>query len=97
MKNLKHVKVVGVNKIFEGLMTTQLAKAYKKNGFSPLIRDDFLAKYKQCGTTGADVHYRLPGMTDFAVQAWFSLIATGLGTVEDEMRKNSIEALDFWS
>jgi hypothetical protein len=97
MESLGHVKVVGVNEIFEGLMTKQMAVSYKAKGFNPIARDDFLAKYNKCGPTGADVHYRLPGMTDFAVQAWFSLIATGLGSAVDETRKVTVGALDFWS
>ena len=94
---LNHVKIISINKIFEGLMTNQLAAAYRASGFNPLARDDFLAKFKKCGPTGADVHYRLPGMTDFAVQAWFSLIATGLGTEEDNHRKKTVKTADYWA
>lgn len=96
MANLGHVKVVGINKVYEGLMSNQLTAAYKKQGFNPLIRDDFLAKYKKCGPKGADVHYRLPGMTDYAVQAWFGMISSGLGVSEDDPRKITEGALNFW-
>ena len=90
------MKIIGVNQIYEGLISRQLAAAYKKMGFAPITRDDYSAKFRKCGPSGADVHYRLPGITDFAVQAWFSLISTGLGTPDDDERKNTLEKLDFW-
>jgi hypothetical protein len=36
------------------------------------------------------------GMTNYAVQAWFSLIATGLGVSEDDSRKRTDGVMDFW-
>jgi hypothetical protein len=38
----------------------------------------------------------ISGMTDYAVQAWFSLIATGLGVPEDDSRKRKDGVMDFW-
>ena len=66
------------NTIYEGMIEEQLNIAYKKHGFGILERSDYRAKFEKCGKDVSDVHYRLPGVPDFAVKVWFSLIASGL-------------------
>ena len=75
---LSHLRIVMVQTIYEGMIEDQLNIAYKKHGFGFLERADYRAKFEKCGKDDSDIHYRLPGVTDYAVKLWFSFIATGL-------------------
>jgi hypothetical protein len=76
--NLRNLKVIFVERIYEALLEYQLQHAYSKNHFGVPTSSDFRAKFRECGQNVSDVHYRMPGIPDFAVKIWLSMIATGL-------------------
>jgi hypothetical protein len=94
--DLRHLKVARVDKMYEGVMFSQLQAAYKEKGFQPLNPPDYKAKFEKCGPADSDVHYRLPGIPDNAIQAWLSFIATGLGHPSDENRKSVHANITMW-
>ena len=63
--------------MYEGVMFKQLQAAYTAHNFPPLNGPDYKAKFEKCGPDVSDVHYRLPGIPDAAMQAWLSFIASG--------------------
>jgi len=56
------------------------AQATKNKPLGYVQQDLVRAHPQHCAPFGADVHYRMPGMTDMAIEAWMSLAATGLWT-----------------
>ena len=76
LAQLPHLTIVSILEIYQAMLETQLGEAYAAAGFTPLTHDDLLAVPQKCDVR--DVHFALPGLTDHAVQVWFSLIATGL-------------------
>jgi hypothetical protein len=79
------IHFLNVNNLYENVLTHQLRTAYRDNHFDPVFeKEDYLAKFKKCGRgreSQADIHYRMPGLPDFAAQMWLSYVATG---VDDE-------------
>ena len=65
-----------VNGIYQGLLERKLFDAYEREGFPRPAHKDLHARPRACDSS--DVHYRFPGFADLSVNAWFSLIATGL-------------------
>lgn len=87
--------------IYEGLLYRQLQESadYKKYGSPfPFQRGDYQAKFGRCSenVTDLDIHYRLPGVPDWAASVWLSLIATGLGREEDRVYEKRAGLVGFW-
>ena len=81
------VKFYNVNYIYENVLVQQLKAAYTQANLKMFEREDFLAKYAQCGqgaAAKADIHYRAPGLPDYAAKMWLAFLATGLDAVEDK-------------
>jgi hypothetical protein len=96
---LAQLKVVNIMNMYESLIYRQMSIAYSAAGFPPFNKEDFQAKFNKCGPTGADIHYRMPGIPDIAMKIWLAYIATGLG--EEVDRTNGFEKkvgmISFWS
>ena len=71
--------LVSVVNVWEGHLHAQLKEAYRREGLAAPERTDMQARPNACDRR--DVHFRMPGFPDLEVQAWFSLIATGLRDV----------------
>ena len=67
---------VNVAGIYQGLFERKLFDAYEREGFPRPVHKDLQARPQACNSS--DVHFRYPGFADLSVNAWFSLIATGL-------------------
>ena len=76
--------------IWEGHLHAQLQDAYRREGLAAPERTDMQARPNACDRR--DVHFRMPGFPDLEVQAWFSLIATGLRDVVYDSAKGGAVA-----
>ena len=76
--------------IWEGHLHAQLQDAYRREGLAAPERTDMQARPNACDRR--DVHFRMPGFPDLEVQAWFSLIATGLRDVVYDSTKGGAVA-----
>ena len=76
--------------IWEGHLHAQLQEAYRREGLAAPERTDMQARPNACDRR--DVHFRMPGFPDLEVQAWFSLIATGLRDVVYDSAKGGAVA-----
>ena len=68
--------VVSVNDIYQDALFAQLKDAHRRHGFEDFSKTDIKATPRTCDHY--DIHYALPGFTDYASRAWFMLLATGL-------------------
>ena len=68
--------VVSVNDIYQDALFAQLKDAHRRHGFEDFSTTDIKATPRTC--EHYDIHYALPGFTDYASRAWFMLLATGL-------------------
>jgi hypothetical protein len=74
--DLSTLKIVHVNPIYNGYIEGLLARAYEEKKFHALTHSHVISYPKNCGP--GDIHYRLPGVTDFATDIWYSLISSGM-------------------
>ena len=82
--------LISVVNIWEGHLHAQLQDAYRREGLAAPERTDMQARPNACDRR--DVHFRMPGFPDLEVQAWFSLIATGLRDVVYDSTKGGAVA-----
>ena len=82
--------LISVVNIWEGSVHAQLQEAYRREGLAAPERTDMQARPNACDRR--DVHFRMPGFPDLEVQAWFSLIATGLRDVVYDSAKGGAVA-----
>ena len=73
---LKHLRIVSVLRIYQGLLSLQARAAYDQHGFKQLELQHYNAKPRDCARP--DVHYRMPGVTDHAIRIWLAFLATGM-------------------
>ena len=75
-EELATLKVIHVQPIYNGYIEGKLAQAHNEHKLIPFDHSHVISYPKNCGP--GDIHYRLPGVTDFATDIWYSLIATGM-------------------
>jgi superfamily II DNA helicase RecQ len=93
-QSIHEIHFLNVNNLYENIITRQLQTAYRNNNFEIFEKEDYLAKFKKCGRgkdSQADIHYRMPGLPDFAAQMWLSYVATG---VDEECDREVFEVTE---
>lgn len=93
-----HLHFINTNHLYEGLILSQLRTAYVRyNITSPLIREDFQARFAQCAPHGADVHFRMPGIPDTAMLLWLHLLQAGpQHQLDADYLTKSTSGASFW-
>ncbi len=87
--SLPDLRILGVNNIYEAFLSQLLKQCQVRNGFldldaaalvaSPPYGKDLLrARFRsgRCSPQVDDIHFRLPGITDLAVEAWMQGVAS---------------------
>jgi hypothetical protein len=124
VNSLRHVHVVHISGIYEGLMMKGMTSTYAHHGLPPLDVTNMRGKPNDCEKS--DVHLRLPGIPDFAaevsrsahtsvpvayspssctplaLQAWLSLMSTGLNidckaTERCFQHKKKVGVVEVWA
>ena len=91
----RKLKIVFIDNIYQGLLHNQLVEAVKTNGFDYKVHvDDYNAKFANCSMGSSDIHYRLPGIPDLAINMWLSLLSSGL--VDNEFKNNTAHGIRYW-
>ena len=72
---LKHLKIVSIGEIYEALVVTSIQAEQKEKNMKVYGSDDMQAKPQHC--KNVDSHYSMPGIPDYAIDVWLSIMATG--------------------
>ena len=86
------IKFVFTGQIYGGYLKNLMAEATARNAFTPLHDSDYLSKYGTCDKEKPDIHYRLPGVPDYALTSWLHLIRSGLVDKEYKVQ----DQLKYW-
>ena len=91
----QNLRIVFVDNIYQGLLHNQLSAAVRDNGFGYKVDpDDYGAKFANCSAGSSDIHYRLPGLPDMAINMWLSLLSSGL--IDSSYQTDSGTGIRYW-
>lgn len=72
---LKQLKIVTIGEIYEGLILAKIRAEQNERNLKVYSVDDMQAKPQDCKRV--DTHYSMPGIPDYAIDVWMSIMATG--------------------